>query len=96
MSRIGVARVEKRQELDGASLYTVHDFYALTGMDKARNELSQVFSLLLFFFLSSHRPSKTGTLRQQFDRCISAIQVALFRFVVISNVLSGCLDEQDK
>lgn len=45
MSRIGVARVEKRQELDGASLYTVHDFYALTGLDKARNELSQVRSL---------------------------------------------------
>ena len=42
MSRIGVARVEKRQELDGASLYTVHDFYALTGLDKARTEFSQV------------------------------------------------------
>jgi hypothetical protein len=60
MSRIGVARVEKRQEVDGASLYMVHDFYALTGLDNPRAML-----------VHEHQQG----LRQQFDRCVSAIQV---------------------
>jgi hypothetical protein len=49
MSRIGVARVEKRQELDGASLYTVHDFYALTGVQKQREEEKEQSSFMICF-----------------------------------------------
>lgn len=51
MSRIGVARVEKRQELD---VWRVHDFYALTGLDKARNEISQVSKKERNLFSCSH------------------------------------------
>ncbi len=65
MSRIGVARVEKRQEQDGASLYVVHDFYALTGLDNART--------LQGGWHEQQQPA--SSLRQQFDRCVSAIQV---------------------
>ena len=60
MSRIGLARVEKRQEVDGNSLYMVHDFYALMGLDNPRS-------------LTWHEQG--GMLRQQFDRCVSAVQV---------------------
>jgi hypothetical protein len=67
MSRIGVARVEKKREVDGASLYTVHDFYALTGLDNPR-------SLQSIYHEHNETLRNTKNLRQQFDRCISAIQ----------------------
>lgn len=69
VSRIGVARVEKRHEVDGALFYMVHDFYALNGLDAPRAlqpGWDQTGSV-------AHRTPE-ATLRQQFDRCVSAIQ----------------------
>ena len=63
MSRIGVARVEKKQELEGATLYRIHDFYALNGLDPP---------LSLSTNWQAEQPHGQG-MRQQFDRCISAI-----------------------
>ena len=71
MSRIGVARVEKRMQIDGASLYRVHDFYPLNGLEYPRSLQSTVSSSYNVDAETIRGVNKT--LRQQFDRCVSAI-----------------------
>lgn len=64
LSRIGIARVEKRQDAEGGgSFYMVHDFYALNGFSPNTSSSWQ----------QETQPGSSSTLRQQFDRCISAL-----------------------
>ncbi len=67
LTRIGVARVEKRQGgQDGASLYMVHDFYALDGLELPRHYGAEASS-------SSSARHDVGTLRgvgSELLRCV--------------------------
>ncbi len=82
LTRIGVARVEKRQGgQDGASLYMVHDFYALDGLELPRHYGAEASS-------SSNARHDVGTLRglgSELLRCVAIVILSLAAFSRFTN-----------